>query len=75
MAAAQLTFGEAELTAEMPSVVRAMNDYIEGFCVPIIKRHEDYGEAWGTGSFLKRNRHEASTSRSRDSSAIQPGMS
>lgn len=53
MAAAQLTFGEAELNAEMPSVVRAMNGYIEVFCVPIIKRYKDYGEAWGTGSFLK----------------------
>src|ERR1700730_17278697 len=53
MAAAQPTFGEAELNAEMPSVVRAMNDYIEGFGVPIIERHQDYGEAWGTGSFLK----------------------
>jgi hypothetical protein len=45
--------GEAELNAEMPHVVRAMNDYIQGFCTPIIRRYEDYGEACGTGSYLR----------------------
>jgi hypothetical protein len=53
MAEVQLPFTDAELNAEMPKVVRAMNDYIEGFCVPIVKRHHDHGEAWGTGSFLR----------------------
>jgi hypothetical protein len=36
MAEVQLPFTDAELNAEMPKVVRAMNDYIEGFCVPIV---------------------------------------
>jgi hypothetical protein len=52
MAEAQLLFTEAEWNAEVPKVVSAMHEYLAPFLVPVTKHLGEYGEPWGSGTYL-----------------------
>lgn len=53
MAEPQLLFTEAEWNEEVPKVVRAMHEYVATFLVPVSKYLGEYGELWGSGTYLK----------------------
>jgi hypothetical protein len=53
----QLLFTEAEWNEEVPKVVRAMHEYVAGFLTPISKHLGEYGELWGSGTYVRLGEH------------------
>jgi hypothetical protein len=49
----EYVFSEAEWNKEVPKITRAMHEYAADFWVPISKHFGEYGEAWGTGTYLR----------------------
>lgn len=48
-----LLFTEAEWNAAIPGVVAAMTDYLRPYRTAIYEHKGEYGEGWGSGSFLR----------------------
>lgn len=49
----ELLFTEAEWQDALPTVARSMTNLLSAHRAPIFKDHVDYGEGWGSGSFLQ----------------------
>lgn len=49
----KLLFTEDEWNSAVPAVVRDLRDYLAHRRAPIFKDHGNYGEGWGSGSFLQ----------------------
>ena len=49
----KLVFTEEEWIAEVPGVTSRLHQYLSQFTTPISKDHGDYGEAWGSGVYLR----------------------
>jgi hypothetical protein len=48
-----LVFTEAEWQAAMPEVVGGMRSFLRHYRTPVFKDHGDYGEGWGSGSYVR----------------------
>lgn len=49
----ELLFTEAEWNAAIPGVVAAMTSYLRPYRTAIYEHKGDYGEGWGSGSYLR----------------------